>query len=145
MYNFRTDMADERVDTYKRVNNLTEIDGVKVESKNDEIVTTTTVDVLNENGATALSKEIGKYITMEIKDIKYAGKDTWKDKVNGKDISDVVLIVEKQIIEIDENGKAVIECYNNQYSTPVIIQAETMSKDGQIGSMKYSTIGQAEQ
>jgi len=39
----------------------------------------------------------------------------------------------------------VIECYNNQYSTPVIIQAETMSKDGQIGSMKYSTIGQAEQ
>ena len=69
--NFKTDMADERVDTYKRVNNLTEIDGVKVESKNDEIVTTITVDVLNENGATALSKEIGKYITMEIKDIKY--------------------------------------------------------------------------
>ena len=69
--NFKTDMADERVDTYKRVNNLTEIDGVKVESKNDEVVTTTTVDVLNENGATALSKEIGKYITMEIKDIKY--------------------------------------------------------------------------
>ena len=60
--NFKTDMADERVDTYKRVNNLTEIDGVKVESKNDEIVTTTTVDVLNENGATALSKEIGKYL-----------------------------------------------------------------------------------
>jgi uncharacterized protein YfaS (alpha-2-macroglobulin family) len=48
-------------------------------------------------------------------------------------------------VQADENGKAVIECYNNQYSTPVIIQAETMSKDGQIGSMKYSTIGQAEQ
>ena len=48
-------------------------------------------------------------------------------------------------VRTDENGKAVIECYNNQYSTPVIIQAETMSKDGQIGSMKYSTIGQAEQ
>ena len=48
-------------------------------------------------------------------------------------------------VRTDENGKAVIECYNNQYSTPVIIQAETMSKDRQIGSMKYSTIGQAEQ
>lgn len=48
-------------------------------------------------------------------------------------------------VQADENGKIVIECYNNQYSTPVIIQAETISKDGQIGSMKYSTITQAEQ
>ena len=30
-------------------------------------------------------------------------------------------------VRTDENGKAVIECYNNQYSTPVIIQAERMS------------------
>ena len=42
---------------------------------------------------------------VEIKDIKYVGKATWKDKVNGKDISDAVFIVEKQIKEIDENGK----------------------------------------
>ena len=74
--NFRTDMADERVDTYKRVNNLTEIDGVKVETKTNDAVTTTIVDVLNENGANALSKEIGKYITMEIKDIKYLDEET---------------------------------------------------------------------
>ena len=48
-------------------------------------------------------------------------------------------------VRADKNGKAVIECYNNQYSTPLIIQAETLSKDGQIGSMRYSTIGQIEQ
>ena len=30
--NFRTDMADERVDEYKQVHNLTAIDGIKVES-----------------------------------------------------------------------------------------------------------------
>ena len=78
--NFRTDMADERVDTYKRVYNLTEIDGVKVETKINDAVTTTIVDVLNENGANALSKEIGKYITMEIKDIKYLDEET-KNKV----------------------------------------------------------------
>ena len=35
----------------------------------------------------------------------------------------------------------VIECYNNQYSTPLIIQAETLSNDGKIGSMTYSTMG----
>lgn len=45
-------------------------------------------------------------------------------------------------IQTDSNGKAVIECYNNQYSTPLIIQAETMSNDGKIGSVTYSTISQ---
>lgn len=45
-------------------------------------------------------------------------------------------------VQTDENGKAVIECYNNQYSTPLIIQAETMSNDGKIGSVTYSTAGQ---
>lgn len=70
-FNYRTDMADERVDTYKQVNNLTEIDGIKVESKTCDIVKTTTVDVLNENGKNAVKKDIGKYITMEIKDVEY--------------------------------------------------------------------------
>lgn len=70
-FNFRTDMADERVDTYKQVHNLTEIDGVKVESKTEDIIKTTTVDVLNENGRNAVKKDIGKYITMEIKDVEY--------------------------------------------------------------------------
>ena len=42
---------------------------------------------------------------IEIKDIKLVGQATWKDKVNGKDISDNVFIVEKEIIEIGENGK----------------------------------------
>lgn len=43
-------------------------------------------------------------------------------------------------VQTDGNGKAVIECYNNQYSTPLIIQAETVTKDGRIGSLTYSTI-----
>lgn len=42
---------------------------------------------------------------IEIKDIKLVGQAIWKDKVNGKDISDYVFIVEKQITEIDENGR----------------------------------------
>ena len=62
--NFRTDMADERVDTYKRVHNLSEIDGIKVESSNQNGIVTTVVDVLNDNGAKAVQKEIGKYITV---------------------------------------------------------------------------------
>lgn len=110
--NFKTDMADERVDTYKRVNNLTEIDGVKVESKNDEIVTTTTVDVLNENGATALSKEIGKYITMEIKDIKYL-----EEKDKNKIINTLSNEIKKLIGE-DKTKSILVVGLGNIYVTP---------------------------
>ena len=78
--NFRTDMADERVDTYKRVHNLTDIEGIKVELKQEEIYTITTVDVLNENGKSAVGKEIGKYITLEIKEIEYI-KDEQKQQI----------------------------------------------------------------
>lgn len=110
--NFKTDMADERVDTYKRVNNLTEIDGVKVESKNDDIVTTTTVDVLNENGATALSKEIGKYITMEIKDIKYL-EEKDKNKIINTLSNEI-----KNLIGEDKTKSILVVGLGNIYVTP---------------------------
>lgn len=110
--NFKTDMADERVDTYKRVNNLTEIDGVKVESKNDEIVTTITVDVLNENGATALSKEIGKYITMEIKDIKYLEEKDKNKIINA--LSNEI----KNLIGEDKTKSIFVVGLGNIYVTP---------------------------
>lgn len=110
--NFKTDMADERVDTYKRVNNLTEIAGVKVESKNDEIVTTTTVDVLNENGATALSKEIGKYITMEIKDIKYL-EEKDKNKIINTLSNEI-----KNLIGEDKTKSILVVGLGNIYVTP---------------------------
>lgn len=72
---FRTDMADERVDTYKRVHNLTEIDGVKVTSDGKEGVITTVVEVLNENGEKAVLKKKGKYVTIEIQDVKYLDEE----------------------------------------------------------------------
>ena len=42
---------------------------------------------------------------VQIKDIKYVGEASWKDKVNGKDLSDKVFIVELEITEIDKEGK----------------------------------------
>lgn len=41
-------------------------------------------------------------------------------------------------LETDENGKAIIECSNAQYSNPVIIQAEMM-KDGVAGYITHIT------
>lgn len=48
-------------------------------------------------------------------------------------------------VETDDSGKVVIECYNNQYSTPLIIQAETLSDTGKIGTITYSTIIRSKQ
>ena len=53
-------------------------------------------DILNQNTE---NKKI------KIKDIKLVGQVTWKDKINGKDLSDNVFIVEKEIIETDQNKK----------------------------------------
>ena len=69
----------------------------------------------------------------------YPTKELYMDKVDKRRT-----LYWNPSVRTDENGKAVIECYNNQYSTPLIIQAETLGKDGQIGSMRYSTIGQIE-
>lgn len=101
-FNFRTDMADERVDTYKQVNNLTEIDGIKVESKTEDIIRTTTVDVLNENGKNAVKKDIGKYITMEIKDVEYLTDDQKQSVISalseqikvliGRDVNSIMIV-----------------------------------------------------
>lgn len=69
----------------------------------------------------------------------YPTKELYMDKVDKRRT-----LYWNPSVQADENGKAVIECYNNQYSTPLIIQAEMLGKDGQIGSMRYSTIGQIE-
>ena len=74
-FNFRTDMADERVDQYKQVHNLSAIDGIKVTSENSNVSKTTIVEVLNENGKNAVGKDVGKYITLEITDIEYLTDD----------------------------------------------------------------------
>ena len=42
---------------------------------------------------------------VEISDIKLVGQAEWKDKINGKIVSENVFIVEKEIKEIDDNGK----------------------------------------
>jgi spore protease len=89
---FRTDMADERVDVYKRVHNLSEIDGVKVENSSDNGVITTIVDVLNENGERAVKKKKGKYITIEIKDFEYI-EEKDKEKIQNELAQNLKLLV----------------------------------------------------
>ena len=109
---FRTDMADERVDTYKRVNNLTKVDGIKVESNTKDGVITTVVDVLNENGQKAVSKKIGRYITMEVQDINYLDE-------NGKEnVQNIIATQLKALIGDDKNKSIFIVGLGNIAVTP---------------------------
>lgn len=110
--NFRTDMADERVDTYKRVHNLSEIDGVKVKSNTSDGIITTIVDVLNENGEKAVGKKVGKYITLEIKDVNYLDENEIQKIQN--DLSNCV----KELIDSDISKSIMIVGLGNIAVTP---------------------------
>lgn len=76
---------------------------------------------------------------MECYSPAYPTKELYMDKVDKRRT-----LYWNPAVQTDSNGKAIIECYNNQYSTPLIIQAETLSNDGKMGSVTYSTIGQSE-
>lgn len=52
---------------------------------------------------------------IEIKDIKYVGEAIWQDKINGKDLSENVFVVEKKIKDIEKNGNERIVESKNYY------------------------------
>ena len=115
--NFRTDMADERVDTYKKVHNLSEIDGIKVDSKVNGKINTTVVDVLNDNGKNAVGKEIGKYITIEIQDVEYLEENEKESLIN--ELSDNIELLIDGIFNLQgENKSILIVGLGNEYVTP---------------------------
>ncbi len=72
--NFRTDLALERRDLYKKANKLdNEVEGIETEEEqNGESIKTVRVKVVNENGAKAIGKPIGDYITIDIQKLKLA-------------------------------------------------------------------------
>lgn len=89
--NYRTDMADERVSIYKLENNVDDINGIKLQNKEYENMFESQVDVLNDEAKKLLSKEIGKYITFEIKDV---------DLLNENEKNEIENVISKKIDEL---------------------------------------------
>ena len=113
--NFRTDMADERVDEYKKINNLTKLNGVEVISNNIENVEVVRVNVLNEDGKEALKKDIGTYITIETNDIKYMDDEEENKLIN------VVANELKELLKnksVKEKSSILVVGLGNEYITP---------------------------
>ncbi len=77
MIDFRTDLADERRDIYKKANKLEdEVPGIETEQNVfGENVKTSRVKIVNEEGEKALGKPKGIYITIDVKNLKIAQEE----------------------------------------------------------------------
>ena len=76
MLNFRTDLALERRDLYKKANNNEEINGIETEKQEiNENLLVERVKITNEEGAKAIGKTEGEYITIDVKNLKIAREE----------------------------------------------------------------------
>lgn len=116
MLNFRTDLALERRDLYRKANHIQkEVEGIKTEEEKirDNIVTTR-VKVLNQQGEEAIGKPIGTYITIDVKNLKIANEEEIQQA------SEVVTKELKTLIEkhIDNKAAILVVGLGNLYVTP---------------------------
>lgn len=115
-FNFRTDLASERRDLYKKVNSIeNEINGIETEKEEiNENISVERVKVTNEEGQNAIGKPIGNYITIDIKKLKVA-QDEDIDK-SAETLSNEL----KKIIDahIDKQGEILVVGLGNIYVTP---------------------------
>lgn len=115
-FNFRTDLAVERRDLYRKANHIEqEVNGIETEEeKTGEYITTTRVKVTNQQGAEAIGKPIGNYITIDIKNLKIANEDEIQKA------SEVVTKELKTLIEkhIDNKAPILVVGLGNLYVTP---------------------------
>lgn len=115
-FNFRTDLASERRDLYKKANSIeNEIQGI--ESQKEEInenIKVERVKIVNEDGERAIGKPIGNYITIDIKKLKIAQDEDIQKA------SDVLSNELKNILDshIDKQGEILVVGLGNIYVTP---------------------------
>ena len=116
MYNFRTDLALERRNLYKKANNIEkEIDGIETEEENiEDKIHLSRVKVTNKQGEDAIGKPIGNYITIDIKNLKTSNEDDIQKA------SEVVTKELKNLIDkhIDNKSPVLVVGLGNLYVTP---------------------------
>lgn len=114
--NFRTDLASERRDLYKKANSIeNEIQGIESEKEEiNENLSVERVKITNEEGEKAISKPRGNYITIDIKKLKIA---------QDEDIEKYAEILSQELkkiidIHIDKQGEILVVGLGNIYVTP---------------------------
>ena len=115
MYNFRTDLADERNEIYKKANNIsTNVDGIEVEEDEAENIKIGRVNIVNENGEKAIGKPQGTYVTLDIKNIKTIQHEEI-EKVANVLANELRNLINKHITDVDD---ILVVGLGNIYVTP---------------------------
>lgn len=126
MFNFRTDMADERRDIYKKANGLSEnIPGIEtVEKEENEKVKTSIVKITSDEGEKAIGKPIGTYITFDLKNLRYAEDEEIDESSN------IISKELKSIIDsnVDAQDEILIVGLGNEYVTADSLGPKVVSK-----------------
>ncbi len=125
MYNFRTDLAVERRDMYRKAKGLdNEIDGIETETEDvGEKIKTSKVRVLNEKGAEAIGKPVGNYITIDIQKLKIATEEDIQQaaEVLSKELRQLIA---KHVAQKDE---ILVVGLGNEYVTPDALGPKVVS------------------
>ena len=110
-FSFRTDLAVETRDAYKKAQNV-DMPGVSSEEETVDDVKITRVKVETEEGAMYIDKPIGNYITLDAPKIKDNDPDTNEKiyKVLAKEL--------RKLIGTDINKSVLIVGLGNQNVTP---------------------------
>ena len=116
MFNFRTDLASERRDIFKKANNLeNEIDGIESEEiEESDKIKITKVKITNQTGAEAIGKPIGNYITIDIKKLKVATNDDIQ-KASEVLTRELKTLIDQHSVAADE---ILVVGLGNEYVTP---------------------------
>jgi len=115
MYNFRTDLADERNEIYKKANNIsTNVDGIEAEEDEAENIKIGRVNIVNENGEQAIGKPQGTYVTLDIKNIKTIQHEEI-EKVANVLANELRNLINKHITDVDD---ILVVGLGNIYVTP---------------------------
>lgn len=115
MFNYSTDMADERSSIFKKANNLEEIPGIETETiEEGENIRTNRVKIIDKQGEEAIGKPIGTYVTIDVKNLKIAEE---------KDIEKASEVVTKELKElinkhVEKDGDILVVGLGNIYVTP---------------------------
>lgn len=115
MYNFRTDLAVERNEIYKKQNNISQdIDGVNIQEESQKNIKISIVNITNENGEKVIGKPKGTYITIDIDTMKNID-DNRKNEISEILSEKLKTVINKHVIDTED---ILVVGLGNIYVTP---------------------------
>ena len=125
MYNFRTDLALERRDIYRKANKLEEIPGINTEEENvSDKIKITRVIVKDQNGEEAIGKPIGTYVTIDVKKLRSI-PDEEIERISETLSKEIKKLVDKHV---DSKGETIIIGLGNLYMSPDSLRPKSSTK-----------------